>query len=264
MNSNYLARKEKEETNQIKQESQLKKIRSKYILQQALYNLKKKKLLNIVKYNKEIQKRADINLKDYQEYSETYSSIIFEIKPINNGYGNFIKITKEDEIYYHIYFNNNKEEIKRKYIKKDEQIEIIRIIIDWQISSFKYLFYGCYCIESINFKQFSRNNIKDMNNMFDECSSLKELNINNFKTDKVTNMSFMFCDCASLKELNLNNFNTNKVIDMSDMFFGCSSLKEINLNNFITNNVINMSDMFCGCSSLKELDLNNFNTNKVH
>ena len=58
-----------------------------------------------------------------------------------------------------IYFNNNKDEIKRNFINKDEEIKII-IIIDYQIKSFEKLFYDCECIESINFKKFYRNNIK--------------------------------------------------------------------------------------------------------
>ena len=38
----------------------------------------KKKSLDIVKYNKNI---ININIKDYKEYSEIYSSIEIEIKP---------------------------------------------------------------------------------------------------------------------------------------------------------------------------------------
>ena len=73
----------------------------------------KKKSLEIIKYNKELKNRININVKDYKEYSEMYSSIEIEIKPAKNKYGTFININKEDEIYYHIYFNNNKEEIKK-------------------------------------------------------------------------------------------------------------------------------------------------------
>ena len=68
----------------------------------------------------------------------------------------------------------------------------IKIIIDYQVKSFKELFSGCYYIESINFKKFYRNNITDMSYMFAGCSSLKELNLNNFNTNNVTNMSDMF------------------------------------------------------------------------
>ena len=242
----------------------LENIKSRYILSKIYDNMTKKKKLEIVKYNKRMQNRMNLSVKDYKEYSETYSSIEIEIIPTKGKYGKFINIKENDELYYHIYFNDNNEEIKNKYeIKEEDKVTKIKIIIDYQIKSFKELFSCCECIESINFKKFYRNNITDMSFMFSVCSSLKELNLNNFNTYNVTNMSEMFAGCSSLKELNLNNFNTNNVTDMSGMFFLCSSLKELNLNNFNTNNVTNMSDMFNGCSSLKELNLNNFNTNNV-
>ena len=69
---------------------------------------------------------------------------------------------------------------------------MIKIKIDYQVKSFKGLFEGYNCIESIFFKQFYRNNITDMSYMFSGCSSLKELNLSNFNTDNVTNMNYMF------------------------------------------------------------------------
>ena len=36
-----------------------------------------------------------------------------------NEYGNFININEEDEKYYHIYFNDNKEEIKINQINTE-------------------------------------------------------------------------------------------------------------------------------------------------
>ena len=68
----------------------------------------------------------------------------------------------------------------------------IRIIIDYQIKSFKNLFKYCKCIEYINFIKFNRNNITNMSSMFNECSLLKELNITNFNTNNVINMRYMF------------------------------------------------------------------------
>ena len=67
---------------------------------------------NKVKNNKNIKKRINICINDYKEYSEKYSSIEVEIKPVNNKSGRFINIKEEDKKYYHIYFNNNKEEKK--------------------------------------------------------------------------------------------------------------------------------------------------------
>ena len=124
---------------ELKKESKniLKNLKSDYFLQLLFNNLLKKKSLDIIKYNKNIKERINISIKDYKEYSEKYSSIEIEIKPANNEYDKFININKENEIYYHIYFNNNNiEEIKRNNVNENENIEIIKIIIDYQVNSF--------------------------------------------------------------------------------------------------------------------------------
>ena len=141
----------KVEKNQLKSAARYEKIKSNYFLEKVFNNLEKGKTLNIIKYNENIKKRINININDYKEYSEKYSSIEIEIKPVNNKYGKFINYKKEDEKYYHIYLNNNKEEIKMNNINKDEGIKIIKIIIDYQVKSFEKLFDSCDCIESINF-----------------------------------------------------------------------------------------------------------------
>ena len=115
-------------------------VKSKYILEILLDNLEKKKILDILKYNKNISNRINININDYIEYSEKYSSIEIEIKPKGNNHGKFINFKNEDEKYYHIYFNNNKEEIRRNYLNSNEDIKIIKIKIDYQVESFERLF----------------------------------------------------------------------------------------------------------------------------
>ena len=241
------------------------KIRSKYILLLILSNLMKKKSLDIIKYNNNIKERVNISIKDYKEYLEIYSPIEIELEPVDNEYGKFININKENEKYFHIYFNNKKEEIKRNFLKKNELIyNKIKIIIDYQVKSFEELFYNCECIKYINFKKFYRNNIDNMGYMFDGCFSLREINLSNFNTSNVTNMKFMFGGCTSLKEINLSNFNTDKVTNMEGMFNACFSLKKfIFLKKLNTKNVTSMRCMFAGCSALKELDLSNFDTNNV-
>ena len=149
MNSICELNKDKRELNKIEIKDQYKNLKNDYFLQKVFNNLMKKKSLDIIKYNKNIKERININIKDYKEYSEIYSSIEIEIKPVNNKYGKFINIKKENEIYYHIYFNNNKEEIKRNYLKENEGVEKLKIIIDNQIKSFEGLFKDCKCIESI-------------------------------------------------------------------------------------------------------------------
>ena len=176
MNYYNLISERKEKINQIKSKNIFEKIKSKYIMKKVFDNLEQKILLNFIKYNNKIKKRIEINIYDYKLYSE----IEIEIRTDYGEYGKFINYKKEDEKYYHIYFDNNEEEIKRNYIKKDEQINKIKIIIDYHIQSFEYLFDHCDCIKSIYFKKFYRNNINNMHGMFYKCSSLKELNLSNF------------------------------------------------------------------------------------
>ena len=131
-------------------------IKSRYILSKIYNNMTIKKKLKIVNYNKRIQNRLNLDVKDYKEYSE----IKIEIIPTKDKYGKFINIKENDKLFYHIYFNDNNEEKKNKYeIDEEDKVTKIKIIIDYQVKSFKGLFPRCKCIESINFKKFYRNNI---------------------------------------------------------------------------------------------------------
>ena len=177
MDSSNELNKGKEEINKKEAKDLYKNIKSDYFLQKLFNNLLKKKSFDIIKYNNDIKERLNISIKDYKEYSEIYSLIEIELKTAKNKYDQFIHIDKENEKYYHIYFNDNKEEIKRNYLEKNENVDKVKIIINYQIKSFEGLFQYCRCIESINFKKFYRNNINNMKYMFNECSSLKQLNL---------------------------------------------------------------------------------------
>ena len=147
-----------EENESAKPNSIIENIKSRYILSKIYENITKKKKLEIVKYNKKIQNRLNLDVKDYKE---EYCEIEIEIIPTKDIYGKFININENDKLFYNIYFNDKKEEIKNKYeMNEEDKVTKIKIIIDYQIKSFKYLFYWCECIEYINFKKFYRNNVK--------------------------------------------------------------------------------------------------------
>ena len=166
-------------------------IKSNYIFKKIANNITKKQLFKIIKYNKSFQCKLDIGIIHYKKY---YEQIEIELIPINKYDKNYF-INEEYKSYYHIYFNNNKNEIKQNYFNKNDNITKINIIIDNEIKSFEKLFFKCKCIEKIKFIKFKRNDINDMKGMFYECSSLKELNLNNFDTKNVTNMKKMFYGC---------------------------------------------------------------------
>ena len=246
--SNTLTNSQKE-LNQIQSNNIFSNLKSRFILKNIFNNLSRKQSLHIIHYNKNIQKRLNITINDFKEYSEIYSPIEIELIPSKNKSGKFINITNlQKEKYYHIYFNDGKIEINRNYLKENEQIKKIKIIIEYQVTSFEDLFHSCKCIESINFKSFIRKTITNMSAMFYGCSSLKEINLSKFNTDNVTNMGFMFSGCTSLEELNLSNFNTDKVTFMDYMFSGCSSLKKLVISNFSIGNSTDIDSLFDGCS----------------
>ena len=167
MKSNNSSKDESKNTENNTSNINLQKLKSDYFLQKIYSHINKNKSLEIVKYNKKIQNRLNLHIKDYKKYSETFSSIEIEIIPTKGKYGRFININANDKLYYHIYFNDDKEEIKNKYeIYEEDKVTKIKIIIDYQVKSFKELFKRCKCIESINFKKFYRNNITNMSYMF--------------------------------------------------------------------------------------------------
>ena len=61
----------------------LNKISSSYILKQILDNINNKRKLNIIKYNKKLQNRADFNILDYKRFSGKYI--------IENKYGEIVE-----------------------------------------------------------------------------------------------------------------------------------------------------------------------------
>ena len=213
--------KEQEQSKLINSDNILQNLKSDYFIQKFFDYIQKRRKLKTIRYNKSIQKRINLNINHYKEYSEKYSSIEIEIKPMENKYGRFIKIKEGDEEYYHIYYNDNKkEEIKSTSLNENDKVSKINIIIDYQVESFYKLFYYCKCIESICFKKFYRNNLTNMSGMFCGCSSLKELNLNNFNTNNVIHMSYMFSKCTDELKLKLkckfNEFKEEAFKDYED------------------------------------------------
>ena len=210
MNNNDISYKENKEKKE--QKNLLINIKSIHVMKKIINNFKKVRLYGIIRYNKKLQKRFNLTFTDFKDYSEIYSLIEIEIIPAENKHGRFINIKEEDEKYFHIYFDDDKNiEIKRNYLRENEKVSKINIIIDHQMKSFNGLFYNCECIEYIQFKKFYRTNIKNMTDMFWNCSSLKKIKFDFYKTNSINDMSCMFNDCKSLEELDLSNFDTRNV-----------------------------------------------------
>ena len=259
MNCNEIIKSKEKET-----QNKFTKIKSDFFIQMIFDDIPKRKYLEIIKHNLYMKKRLNVEIKNYKEYCETFTSIDIEIIPTKFKVGNFINISEENKKYIHIYFNKDKKEINVTNLNRIEyKVFKIKIIIDHQIKSFSKLFKNCECIESIKFTKFYRNNIETMNEMFCDCISLKEINFYQFNTMNVRNMAKMFSGCLLLEKLNISNFNTINVVDMREMFSRCYQLNKLNLSNFDTSNTTNMNCMFFECTSLTELNISNFNTRNV-
>ena len=77
-----------------------------------------------VKNNKNIKKRIHLNINDYKEYSEKYSSIEIEIKPVNNKYGKFINIKEDQEEIFAVKLEDKKVDTN---VKEPENIILNKI-----------------------------------------------------------------------------------------------------------------------------------------
>ena len=109
-------------------------INCKYIRIKVFEYLDKKRLLQIIKYNKKSQMLLNVEINDYKDNYKALSSIELELKP-SNIYGEFINLNRKDEEekdrekYYHIYFNDNKKEIKNKYyLNENDKVTKIKIL----------------------------------------------------------------------------------------------------------------------------------------
>ena len=96
--------------------------------------LKESKYLSLIKYNKSFQQILNISLENYK----TYLSIEIELtlkEKLKKGKNNFICnnsnniFLRKPTSYYHIYFDDNKEEIKKNYIKSSDKVNKIKIML---------------------------------------------------------------------------------------------------------------------------------------
>ena len=94
-------------------------LKSNFILRKIFNMIKINKSLVIMKNNKKLQKRLNISIDDYKECSK----IEIELKLADNEYGKFINISDKEKEYYHIYFDNSNEEIKRNKLKKMKKLK---------------------------------------------------------------------------------------------------------------------------------------------
>ena len=93
-----------------------------------------------------------------------------------------------------------------------------------RVSSFRYLFYGCSGLTSINVNT-NTSGCGTMEGMFGYCSSLTEIDISSFNMSNVANISKMFYGCSSLRKIYASSdLDIAKVSSSSSVFYNTRSL----------------------------------------
>ena len=88
-------------------------IKSINILKKIFKYLHKRRKLKILKCNKMMKKKLDIEINDFKDYSEKFSTIEIEIIPAKDKYCNFIYYKNNNSRYFNIYFNDEQKRIKK-------------------------------------------------------------------------------------------------------------------------------------------------------
>ena len=173
----------KDNNKKLKNRSLIDNIHSKYILKVIFGYIIKRHSFQIIRYNKTIQRKADITLEDYHKQYKLYSKIELEIIPMERRDLNLNDIIRRDynKSYYHIYINNNKKELGPKSdTLYNAKVKKIKIIIDTEFESLKGLFMDCIDISKLKFLRYKRIDVTDMSDMFSGCINLVELDFSKF------------------------------------------------------------------------------------
>ena len=121
---------------QTKSKNYFENLKSNIMLKKILAYIKRNSSLEIMKYNKKLQKRLNLSFNDYKDYSQLYTPMELELKLVNykNNDNKFINISDDNMKCYHIYFDNSNIEVKRTELKWKDKVKVIKIIIYHQIT----------------------------------------------------------------------------------------------------------------------------------
>ena len=100
----------------------IKQIRSQVIIKMIFKNIEPCILLQVIKYNKKLQKYLGYDIKDYMDFKTVNSPIELEIIPPESAFGKFINnIIYGEEKCFRIYFN-----------RICMQVELILLSLKWK------------------------------------------------------------------------------------------------------------------------------------
>ena len=131
-------------------------------------NLERKRTLLLMNRSKNLRKRLDIDIRDYDDYYKKYSSIIIELIMSKN--------VKELDFKYLPEYDG--------YLKMEKKNNSIMLKITSGINFLYQLFSVNSCdIEGVIFHQMMRNNINDMHGMFMNYTNIKFIDFRSFNSE---------------------------------------------------------------------------------
>jgi len=218
----------------------LDKVKSKYILKEIFEMIKNKRKLNIIKYNKRITVKLNINKIDFEiyiplkKYNDKYNTNIedIDIKELNligrkignEGLKDFvtIKFKKLKELNLSL---NNISDIN--ILQKVNIKELKELYLSWnKISDINIL-------QKVNFKELnildlSDNQISDINIL--EKVNFKKLKELNLCLNNISNINIL--EKVDFKELNILDLSDNRISDINILEkVNFKKLKKLNLSN---------------------------------
>ena len=238
-------------------------IKSDYIFQEIIKKINEKKVLNIIKYNKSIQKRLNKDINNYKFYffksegfnikfiggniSEHYSYIFEKIKTekkliskINYKLENIISLTTNKNNILYLIDNNKDKNLKNKY-------KTHCFILEFNINDMKTFDY----IQKYYYEKIKLPNTHNLVYLIGVNNNLKNLKGKNIIDD---NSIKKFAESNKINLISFNkNFNINALL--SKLEYSIIEAKEQKFKNYedniINGTIINKDSykvVFLGCS----------------
>ena len=216
----------------------------KLILKKIFDNITTIKRLNIIRYNKSIQNKLNI---DINSYKIEYSQIIFEIQIYIPGMkkirvirrpkkrDSFDKLNEPGE--YPIVGLNSDSDYDEYEIKENDdatKYDFIKIAPKYK-NYFHFYFDDDENEKKVTYVYNNENVSKikvivnypviNLNSLFYTCSIVRKIKFIKFRRNNIKNMSYMF-HCWNINEIKFDKFNTENVKNMEHMFGGCGELSK--------------------------------------
>ena len=267
----------------------LDKIKDQSFINKIFNCIKKVNTLKITNYNKTLQNKINIKIKDYIQISNKMEIILANpikqdcldkignsliknyeksyqlIKDNSDLYNTFEKkIQNHNHIFINNYYNNNK---VYGYILSgdDNLIKNINILLDEENIDIKNKKNEEIIKSQEYIKVISKNPRKNLKSLFSNINSFSYVNLLDLNLNNVETIEEMFKNCKNLKKINFNNSLTNfkNMKSIASLFAKCKNLISVDNFYFSTEKECNASHLFDSCTSLTDLKIQHFNSNNV-